>query len=90
MLRADDLARCHLGLAKLLFFLGLLSIQFAVLNLLPIPLLDGGHLLFLAIEKAKGSPVSERVRAATQMVGLALILALMLFVTYNDIRRHFF
>ncbi|RME75804.1 MAG: RIP metalloprotease RseP, partial [Planctomycetota bacterium] len=53
----------------------------------PIPLLDGGHLLFLLIEKIKGSPVSERVQAAAQWVGLVLLLALMLYVTRNDILR---
>jgi regulator of sigma E protease len=76
-----------LGIAKLLFFLCMLSLQLAFLNVLPIPLLDGGHLFFLAVEKLKGSPVSERVFGYSQMVGLVLILSLVVYVTYNDIQR---
>ena len=78
------------GLAKLLFFLCMLSINLAILNVLPIPVLDGGHLFFLLVEKLKGSPVSDRVLGYSQMVGLVLILSLMVFVTYNDINRFFF
>jgi regulator of sigma E protease len=76
-----------LGIAKLLFFLCMLSLQLAFINVLPVPLLDGGHLFFLAIEKIKGSPVSERVFGYSQMVGLVLILSLVVYVTYNDIQR---
>jgi regulator of sigma E protease len=76
-----------LGLAKLLFFLCMLSMNLAFLNVLPIPILDGGHLLFLAIEKIKGSPVSDRVFGYSQLVGIVLILSLMIFVTFNDLRR---
>jgi regulator of sigma E protease len=65
----------------------MLSLQLAFLNVLPIPLLDGGHLFFLAVEKLKGSPVSERVFGYSQMVGLVLILSLVVYVTYNDIQR---
>lgn len=75
------------GLAKLFFFLAMLSINLAFLNVLPIPVLDGGHLFFLLIEKLKGSPVSERVMGYSQMVGLVLILSLFVYVTYNDIQR---
>jgi regulator of sigma E protease len=75
------------GLAKLLFFLCLLSMNLAIINVLPIPLLDGGHLFFLLIEKIKGSPVSERVFGYSQVVGLVLILTLVIYVTYNDLRR---
>jgi regulator of sigma E protease len=71
------------------FFLGMLSVNLAVLNLLPIPILDGGHLFFLLIEKVKGSPVNERVMGYSQMVGLLLVLFLLIFVTFNDIRRVF-
>ncbi|MBK9383886.1 MAG: RIP metalloprotease RseP [Planctomycetes bacterium] len=71
------------------FFLGMLSVNLAVLNLLPIPVLDGGHLFFLLIEKVKGSPVNERVMGYSQMVGLLLVLFLLIFVTFNDIRRVF-
>ena len=75
------------GMAKLLFFLCMLSMNLAFLNVLPIPVLDGGHLLFLLIEKIKGSPVSERVLGYSQLVGIVLILSLMIYVTYNDLVR---
>jgi regulator of sigma E protease len=77
----------ELGLAKLFFFLAILSINLGFLNILPIPILDGGHLLFLLIEKIKGSPVNEKVMGYSQIVGLAFILALLIYVTYNDILR---
>ncbi|MFO0980360.1 MAG: RIP metalloprotease RseP [Planctomycetota bacterium] len=73
------------GILKLLFFLAILSVNLAFINVLPIPLLDGGHLFFLIIEKIKGSPVSQRIMGYSQIIGLVLILALMLYVTYNDI-----
>lgn len=76
-----------MGLAKLIFFLCLLSVNLAFINVLPVPLLDGGHLMFLAIEKLKGSPVSERVFGYSQVVGLVLILSLLVYVTYNDVVR---
>ncbi len=69
------------------YFLALLSVNLAFVNLLPIPVLDGGHLLFLLIEKVKGSPVSTRVLGYSQVVGLVFVLLLVLFVTYNDILR---
>ncbi len=75
------------GAANLFFFMALLSINLAVLNIMPIPILDGGHLLFLLIEKIKGSPVSVKARAISQQVGLVLLLTLIIFVTYNDILR---
>ncbi len=75
------------GVLKLLFFLCMLSINLAFINVLPIPLLDGGHLFFLIVEKLKGSPVSERVFGYSQVVGLVLILTLLVYVTYNDIMR---
>ncbi|MCC7013750.1 MAG: site-2 protease family protein [Planctomycetes bacterium] len=77
----------EMGIAKLLFFLCMLSVNLAFINVLPVPLLDGGHLLFLVIEKIKGSPVSERVFGYSQVVGLVLILTLLLYVTYNDVMR---
>ena len=76
-----------LGLARLFFFLAILSVNLAFLNILPIPILDGGHLLFLLIEKIKGSPVSEKVMGYSQIVGLALVLLLLIYVTWNDILR---
>jgi regulator of sigma E protease len=75
------------GFAKLLYFLALLSINLAILNLLPIPILDGGQLVFLAIEKVKGSPVNEKVMQYAQLVGVALLVLLVIYVTYNDIER---
>ncbi|MBU0756134.1 MAG: site-2 protease family protein, partial [Planctomycetes bacterium] len=75
------------GLIKLFFFLAILSINLGFLNILPIPVLDGGHIFFLLIEKIKGSPVSEKVMGYSQIVGLAFILALFVYVTYNDILR---
>ena len=75
------------GWVELMFFLCLLSINLAFINVLPIPVLDGGHLFFLIIEKIKGSPVSERILGYSQMVGVVLILSLMVYVTYNDLVR---
>ena len=73
------------GAAWYLTILALLSLSLAILNLLPIPLLDGGHLLYYLIELVKGSPVSERAMAAGQYVGLALLASLMGLAFYNDI-----
>ncbi len=73
------------GLATYLWLLALLSLSLGILNLLPIPILDGGHLLYYLIELVKGSPVSERVMAAGNFVGLALIAGLMGLAFYNDI-----
>ncbi len=78
------------GLAKLFFILCVLSMNLAFVNVLPIPVLDGGHLFFLAVEKLKGSPVSERVLGYSQVVGVVLILSLMVYVTYNDLKRWVF
>lgn len=73
------------GTAWYLSMLAMLSLSLGILNLLPIPILDGGHLLYYLIELVKGSPVSERVMAAGQYVGLALIAGLMGLAFYNDI-----
>lgn len=77
----------HQGIFALLSFTALLSVNLAILNLLPIPVLDGGHLLFLAIEKLRGKPLSVRQRAVIQQVGMGFLLVLILLVTYNDIFR---
>jgi regulator of sigma E protease len=69
------------------YFLALLSVNLAFVNLLPVPVLDGGHLLFLLIEKVKGSPVGTKVFGYSQVIGLVFVLLLVLFVTYNDILR---
>jgi Predicted membrane-associated Zn-dependent proteases 1 len=60
-----------------------------VLNLLPIPVLDGGHLLFFAIEAVKGSPVSEKFQIALQQVGILLLLSLMVLALFLDLERLF-
>lgn len=73
------------GAAWFLSLLALLSLSLGILNLLPIPVLDGGHLLYYLIELVKGSPVSERTMAVGQYIGLALIAALMGLAFYNDI-----
>ncbi len=77
------------GASALFFFMALLSVNLAVLNVLPIPVLDGGHLVFLLVEKIRGSPVSMRVRVVAQQIGIILLLGLIVFVTYNDILRFF-
>jgi regulator of sigma E protease len=76
-----------LGWVSYLTFLALISISLGVLNLLPIPLLDGGHLMYYAIEIVKGKPVSERFMELGQRVGLALLLVMMAFAFYNDLNR---
>jgi regulator of sigma E protease len=83
-------ATAHLGLPWFLEFLGAVSLSLAVLNLLPIPVLDGGHLLYYLIELLKGSPVSERTMIAGQYIGLALLFTLMGLAFYNDIHRILF
>ena len=73
------------GLGWFLNFLALVSLSLAILNLLPIPVLDGGHLLYYLIELVKGSPLSERAMAAGQYVGLALLAGLMGLALFNDV-----
>jgi len=75
------------GFVNLLGFMALLSVNLSLINLLPIPVLDGGHLLFLSIEKIKGSPLSLKQRATMQQIGLAFLILLIIFVTYNDLLR---
>ncbi len=75
------------GPVELLTFTALLSINLAILNLLPIPVLDGGHLLFSLIEWLRGKPVSLRKREIAQQVGMVLLVGLMIFAFYNDIFR---
>ncbi len=82
---AQDSAR--LGLSRFLFFLGLISLSLAIINLLPIPMLDGGHLMYYLVEFVKGSPVSERTQIAAQYVGLLMIVGLMSLAVFNDILR---
>jgi len=83
-------ASASAGLAWFLRFLALVSLSLAVLNLLPIPVLDGGHLLYYLIELVKGSPLSERTMMAGQYIGLVLLFTLMGLAFYNDIHRSLF
>ena len=73
----------------LVLFLGIISVNLAVVNFLPIPVLDGGHMVFLIYEGLRGKPASETVRIGATYVGLALIGCLMLFVIYIDVGRYF-
>jgi regulator of sigma E protease len=75
------------GLAWFIQFLALISLSLCIMNLLPIPILDGGHLVYYLIESIKGSPVSERVLIAGQYAGLVLLAALMGLALFNDIMR---
>ena len=76
------------GIVNLIFFIALISVNLAIINLLPIPILDGGHLLFFSIEAVKGKPVSLKVREVAQQIGLFVILLLVVLVFYNDIFRY--
>jgi regulator of sigma E protease len=77
------------GLTNLIFFIAVLSINLAVLNFLPIPVLDGGHLMFFAFEAIMRRPVSIRMREIAQQAGIFILIMLMIFVFYNDITRIF-
>jgi regulator of sigma E protease len=72
---------------EFVYFLGLISINLAVVNFLPIPVLDGGHMVFLIYEKIRGKPASEQVRSGATIVGLLLLASLMIFVIYLDVSR---
>ena len=76
-----------MGIASYLGFLALISISLGVLNLLPIPLLDGGHLMYYVVEIIKGTPLSERSMAIGQQMGMMMLFTLMVFAIYNDINR---
>lgn len=76
-----------IGLTTFLAFLGIVSVSLGVLNLLPIPVLDGGHLLYYLVEAVKGSPLSEAAQLAGQKIGIFLLLMLMTVAFYNDLVR---
>jgi membrane-associated protease RseP (regulator of RpoE activity) len=76
------------GNYELLLFLGIISINLAVVNFLPIPILDGGHMVFLIYEKLRGRPPTEKARVIATYIGLAMIGFLMLFVFYQDIQNY--
>lgn len=75
------------GFQKLLEFMALISLQLGLLNLLPIPVLDGGHLVFLGLEAIMRRPLSVKVRVVVHQIAMALLLALMVFITINDFRK---
>ena len=78
------------GLSYLVWFTILLSVNLAILNLLPIPILDGGHIVFLFLEFLKGKPVSIKTREILSQIGLFLLISLMVFATYKDSVYYFF
>lgn len=80
-------ASARSGLGHFLWFLGVISLSLCIINLLPVPILDGGHLLYYLIELVKGSPLSERAMAAGQYIGLVMLAGLMGLAFYNDIVR---
>ena len=80
----------QLGFNQLLWFLAVLSINLGMINLFPIPMLDGGHLLFYAIEAVRGRPLGDRAQEWGFRIGLALVLTLMLFATWNDLTKIIF
>jgi len=77
----------RIGLVSYLSFIAFVSISLGVMNLLPIPVLDGGHLLYYAVEVLTGRPVSERVAAIAQRAGIGVLMTLMLVAVFNDINR---
>jgi regulator of sigma E protease len=79
----------EMGLVHFLKFLAIVSVSLGVLNLLPIPVLDGGHLMFYGIEAIKGSPVSENIQIIFQQIGVFLLVSLMLFAVFLDLGRLF-
>ncbi len=77
------------GWVNYLFFMGLLSVNLGILNLLPIPVLDGGHLVFLSIEAIRRKPLTEKIQIMAQQFGMAFLGVAMIFVFYNDLLRIF-
>ena len=82
-------AQAKAGVASILYIFAFLSINVGFINLLPLPAFDGGHILFVVIEKIKGSPVKPEVEAKFHAIGLFLLMLLMVYVTFNDILRLF-
>ena len=80
----------QLGIGQLLWFMAVLSINLGMINLFPVPMLDGGHLLFYGIEGVRGRPLGERAQEWGFRIGLALVLTLMLFATWNDLSKIIF
>ena len=84
---AGDTARA--GLDNFIRFVAILSIMLGVMNLMPVPVLDGGHIVFILIEVMKGSPVSEQIQLVGYKAGFAMLISLMIFATFNDLMRPF-
>jgi regulator of sigma E protease len=80
-------ASAQYGLTAYLGFLAFLSVSLGILNLLPIPVLDGGHLMYYIVEVIKGSPVSENIQMIGFRIGMFFIIGLMLLALYNDVMR---
>jgi len=78
----------YLGVTAFLAFLAIISVSLGVLNLMPVPLLDGGQVVYQLVEAVKGTPLSERAQLFGQQVGIALLVVLMSLAFYNDISRH--
>jgi regulator of sigma E protease len=87
MIAVSSYHAAETGLGRLFYMTAIISIGLAFLNLLPIPVLDGGHVLFTLIEMARGRPVNEKIVAVAQYIGLGVLLALVIYVTRNDIMR---
>ena len=77
------------GLINLVYLMAIISVNVGFINFLPLPAFDGGRILFLIIEKIKGSPVNPKIENIIHTVGLGLLMLLMVFITYNDILRIF-
>ena len=77
----------QLGIGPLLWFMALLSVNLGLINLFPVPVLDGGHLLFYAAEAIRGRPLGQRAQEYGFRLGLGLVLTLMVFATWNDLVR---
>ena len=80
-------ASANIGLVYFLSFMALISVNLGIMNLFPLPVLDGGHLVFLTMEAVKGKPVSERVQSICYRIGAALLLSLTVFALFNDFLR---
>jgi len=78
------------GITNLIFFIALLSVNLGIINLLPIPVLDGGHLMFFLIEAVSRRPLNHKMREVAQQIGIFILILLMIFVFYNDIARILF
>jgi regulator of sigma E protease len=77
----------HQGVGETIIFIALISVNLAIINLVPIPGLDGGRLLFIIIEGLRGKPISEKVTLRVTIAGMALLIALMLVISFHDVAK---